>query len=188
MDFLQLEYFLKLAKHQHVSHTANLLHISQPALSATIKKLENDLGTELFIRKGRNIALSPYGEVFKKYVEDAFLSIENGKQAITRMKNSDNTSLNLGILTPYIWNEVTHQFHNLYPEIQVNIYAIEKYDYFENLLIRNIKSALEGYDYKFVRAQARYFIEDFFLLLLSFFINVLKLSLIVAYICIFINF
>ena len=34
-------------------------------------------------------------------------------------------------------------------------------DYFENLLIRNIKSALEGYEYKFVRAQARYFIEDF---------------------------
>lgn len=134
MDILQLHYFLELAKHQHVSHTADLLHISQPALSATIKKLEKDMGTELFLRKGRNIVLSPYGEVFKGYVEDAFSSLENGRQAIARMKNADNLILNLGILSPYMWNELTGRFHNAHPEIQVHIYSMEESNYYESIM------------------------------------------------------
>ena len=40
MELLQLQYFLLLAKEQHVTKTAELLHISQPSLSATIKKLQ----------------------------------------------------------------------------------------------------------------------------------------------------
>ena len=77
MDLLQLRYFLKLAEHQHVTKTANILHISQPALSSTIKKLENELGAPLFERNGRNIVLSAYGEIFRTYVEEVFLSLEN---------------------------------------------------------------------------------------------------------------
>ena len=134
MELLQLSYFLELAKHQHVSQTADLLHISQPALSATIKKLENDLGVELFLRKGRNITLSPYGKEFKEYVEDAFLSLENGKQALARLKYIDNTTLNLGILSPYIWSDITQNFHNLHPDIQVNISSLEEHNYFENIM------------------------------------------------------
>lgn len=134
MDFLQLHYFLELAKHQHVSYTADLLHISQPALSATIRKLEKDLETELFLRKGRNIVLSPYGEVFREYVEDAFSSLENGRQAITRMKNADAHTLNLGILSPYMWNELTESFHNAYPEIKVHITSAEEDNYSESII------------------------------------------------------
>ena len=57
MDLLQLRYFLKLANIQHVSKTAELLRISQPSLSATIRKLESELGVPLFIRQGRRITL-----------------------------------------------------------------------------------------------------------------------------------
>ena len=80
MELLQLQYFLLLAKEQHVTRTAELLHISQPSLSATIKKLEAELGAPLFIRKGRNIVLSPYGEAFKQYAEEAFLLLEKCKR------------------------------------------------------------------------------------------------------------
>ena len=55
MELLQLKYFLMLARTEHVSKTAAALHISQPSLSSTIKKLENELGVPLFIRQGRNI-------------------------------------------------------------------------------------------------------------------------------------
>ena len=88
MELLQLQYFLLLANQQHVTRTAELLHISQPALSLTIKKLEAELGVPLFIRRGRNIVLSPYGEAFKQHVEDAFFSLENGKRALARMQKA----------------------------------------------------------------------------------------------------
>ena len=144
MELLQLNYFLELAKHLHVSQTAALLNISQPALSATINKLEKDLGVELFLRKGRNIILSPYGEAFKEYVEDAFLLLENGKKVIKDMKNSDNLTLNLGILSPYIWNELTDKFCNIYPDIRLNIHSIEENNYLENIVSGKIDFYLGG--------------------------------------------
>lgn len=144
MEFLQLSYFLELAKHQHVSHTADLLNISQPALSATINKLEKDLGVELFLRKGRNIILSPYGEVFKEYVEDAFSLLENGKQIIKEMKSSDNLTLNLGILSPYIWNEITDKFCSVYPDIRLNIHSAEENNYLGNITSGKIDFYLGG--------------------------------------------
>ena len=100
MELLQLQYFLLLANQQHVTRTAEILHISQPALSVTIKKLESELGVSLFVRKGRNIALSPYGEAFKQYVEEAFFSLENGRRMLSRMKSTDAHTLNLGLLSP----------------------------------------------------------------------------------------
>ena len=125
MELLQLQYFLLLAKEQHVTRTAELLHISQPSLSATMKKLEEELGAPLFVRKGRNIALSPYGETFKGYVEEAFLALENGKQALSKMKKEENYTLNLGLLSPYVWNELFLLFGDLYPEITINRRSIE---------------------------------------------------------------
>ena len=89
MELLQLQYFLQLANLQHVTKTARQLHVSQPSLSATIKKLEAELGAPLFIRKGRNIVLSPYGEAFKQYAEEAFLSLENGRQAVARLRREE---------------------------------------------------------------------------------------------------
>lgn len=144
MELLQLQYFLLLAKEQHVTRTAELLHISQPSLSATIKKLEEELGAPLFVRKGRNIVLSPYGEAFKTYVENAFLSLENGKQVITRMKNAEDSILNLGLLSPYVWNELLLHFSDLYPEITINRRSIEDQRFWDGIVEGEIDFYLGG--------------------------------------------
>lgn len=144
MDLLQLHYFLQLAKLQHVSRTAELLRISQPSLSATIKKLENELGVPLFHRKGRNIVLSPYGEAFQSYVEEAFLALENGRNTLLQMANTEANTLNLGILSPYVWNDVFHQFHDQYPQIQINRYSIEGQRYFDSILAGKIDLYMGG--------------------------------------------
>lgn len=144
MELLQLQYFLLLAKEQHVTRTAELLHISQPSLSATIKKLEEELGAPLFVRKGRNIVLSPYGEAFKTYVENAFLSLENGKQVITRMKNAEDSILNLGLLSPYVWNELLLHFSDLYPEITINRRSIEDQRFWDGIMEGEIDFYLGG--------------------------------------------
>ena len=144
MDLLQLEYFLRLAANEHVSKTAEQLHISQPSLSATIKKLEGELGVPLFIRKGRNITLSPYGRTFKAYVEDAFLALANGRQAIDRLRGTDDCQLNLGLLSPYVWTEVFQDFAALYPEVRINRYSVEGYRYVDQILAGKIDLYLGG--------------------------------------------
>ena len=144
MDLLQLEYFLRLAANEHVSKTAEQLHISQPSLSATIKKLEAELGVPLFIRKGRNIALSPYGQAFKTHVEEAFLALDNGRQAIDRLRGTDDCQLNLGLLSPYVWTEVFQDFAALYPEVRINRYSVEGYRYVDQILAGKIDLYLGG--------------------------------------------
>ena len=144
MELLQLQYFLLLANQQHVTKTADILHISQPALSSTIKKLEAELGAPLFVRQGRNIVLSPYGEAFKRYVEDAFLSLENGKQVIARLKNEEDCSLNLGLLSPYVWNELFLLFGDLHPEIKINRRSIEDHRFWASIINGDIDFYLGG--------------------------------------------
>lgn len=144
MELLQLQYFLMLANQQHVTKTADILHISQPSLSSTIKKLEAELGVPLFVRKGRNITLSPYGEAFKRYVEESFLSLENGKQVIARLKNEEDCSLNLGLLSPYVWNELFLLFDSLHPEVKINRRSIEDDRFWDSILNGDIDFYLGG--------------------------------------------
>ena len=61
MEILQLKYFYALAQTQHVTRTAQQLHIAQPALTQTIHRLENELEVKLFKSSGRNIILTEYG-------------------------------------------------------------------------------------------------------------------------------
>ena len=60
MDINQLVYFADVAKTQNMGQSADNLHISQPALSMSIKRLENELGTELFDRHNHSIFLNSY--------------------------------------------------------------------------------------------------------------------------------
>ena len=71
MDFRTINYFLHLARYQHVSATADVLHISQPSLSKQIRALEKELGVKLFDRVGNRIVLNQSGEEFARHAARA---------------------------------------------------------------------------------------------------------------------
>lgn len=62
MDLRQLEYFLAVVDHGGINRAAAALRVAQPSLSQAVRRLEKDLGTELFHRVGRGIVLAPAGE------------------------------------------------------------------------------------------------------------------------------
>ena len=134
VNLLQLWYFKCLAQMQHVSKTAEDLHISQPSLSSTIKRLENELGCELFEHKGRNIQLSKYGYLFLKRVNNVFLEIEQGKQELQRTMNQDSNNLSIAMLSPYIWKKMTYSFTEKYPLMKINQQSQEEFDFVPHLI------------------------------------------------------
>lgn len=70
MHIESLQYFQEIAKVKSISKVANNSHISQPALSQQIQKLENSLGEELFIRSNRGVKLTEAGEIVLKYADN----------------------------------------------------------------------------------------------------------------------
>lgn len=83
MNLQWLYYFNTIAELEHYTRAAEQLHVSQSNLSHAIKELEEELGAELFERKGRNIKLTKYGEIFLPYVQQTINSLEAG---ITTLK------------------------------------------------------------------------------------------------------
>lgn len=66
MDIYQLHCFCVVAENENITQAAQILHISQPALSQTIRRLEENLGYELFVRTHKSIHLNVYGRVLYK--------------------------------------------------------------------------------------------------------------------------
>ena len=63
LDSKHLKHFVAVADHENFTHAAKALHIAQPALSISIKKLEQSLGVELFRREDRKVSLTDEGDV-----------------------------------------------------------------------------------------------------------------------------
>lgn len=84
MELLQLQYFVEIARQESYTLAAQSLHVSQPALSQTIKRLEKELGVELFERVGRRIHLTAKGKTFYASVSHSLWDIQS---AYNNLKN-----------------------------------------------------------------------------------------------------
>ncbi|MCH3949611.1 MAG: LysR family transcriptional regulator [Acidaminococcus sp.] len=98
MKLLQLQYFQTLAKMLHYTKAAEALHISQPSLSYAIAELEKELKVPLFIRAKKKISLSPYGECFLEYVNQALDMLDKGVDYIHSMKNANAGTVTIGYI------------------------------------------------------------------------------------------
>lgn len=76
MTLEQLKYFLTAAQLGNFSKAAETVHISQPSLSVSIKKLENELGVSLFVPNRRGAILTEAGRLFLQDVQDIFRQLD----------------------------------------------------------------------------------------------------------------
>ncbi len=88
MDIAQLEYFRAVAKLQNMTRAAEALYVTQPNLSISLTKLENELGIKLFVRRKGNISLTTKGEVFLHFVNKALGELNNGLAYLEDRVNS----------------------------------------------------------------------------------------------------
>lgn len=90
MDLIQLEYFLTVAWLQHVSLAAEELNVGQSTISMALKRLENELGVDLFDKSNRHQkVLTPLGILFKRRVENIFKEIKSAKAELNASQSSE---------------------------------------------------------------------------------------------------
>lgn len=99
MNFNHLMYFRTLAKFEHYTKAAEDLEISQPTLSNAISSLERELGTSLFEKQGRNIALTRHGKIYLDYVSKALETLNAGKNELTRLNCAQKGHVSLAFIS-----------------------------------------------------------------------------------------
>ncbi len=120
-----LEYykvFYYVAECKSLTLAAARLSISQPAVSQSVRQLEQEVGAKLFVRTSKGVKLTPEGELLFSYVSKGYEQIEMGEKKLAQMMNLELGELHIGAsdmtlrfyLLPYL-----EQFHEKYPKIRV---------------------------------------------------------------------
>ena len=78
MNLRQLYYFKTIAELEHYTRAAEKLYVSQSSLSHAIQEMEAELNVEFFVKRGRNVELTKYGQLFLPYVQKTLETLETG--------------------------------------------------------------------------------------------------------------
>ena len=97
MEFDQLKYFTYVAKHQNLTRAAEILHISQSALSAQIKALEEELGMQLFFRSAKGMKLTKHGEVILEQAQAILDAAKNLKSKARQINERLTGDIRIGL-------------------------------------------------------------------------------------------
>lgn len=104
MNLRDLKYLIALADHRHFGRAAEASFVSQPTLSTQIKKLEDELGVQLFERAPRKVMLTPVGEEIIQRARGIVAEVESMRELARRSQDPESGSLRLGAfptLAPY---------------------------------------------------------------------------------------
>ncbi|MET3293137.1 UNVERIFIED_CONTAM: LysR family transcriptional activator of glutamate synthase operon [Brevibacillus sp. OAP136] len=121
MELLQLQYFLAVARLEHVTEAARSLHVTQSSLSKTIQRLEEDLGVPLFDRSGRKLRLNEFGSRFLRRAERALFELEQGRQEIRDMTSPEHGTLELAVTTASALPNILREFRKKRPYVQYHV-------------------------------------------------------------------
>ncbi|MFJ6409765.1 LysR family transcriptional regulator [Streptomyces hydrogenans] len=124
MDLRQLEYFVAVAEERNFTRAAERVHISQSGVSAQIRRLEHELGAELFDRSARTVTLTVAGEAALAHARAALASAEAVGRAVDEVTGLVRGRLTVGMVvgctvTPLF--DALAAFHEAHPRVEIRL-------------------------------------------------------------------
>ena len=124
MTLQQLEYFLAAYRHGSFSGAAEEMHLAQPSLSEQVRRLEAELGVQLFARLGRGLRATEAGETLRPHAEQTLAAAEAARESVVAVRE-----LRGGIATFGTWStaryypgtEIVAEFRRRHPEVRVRV-------------------------------------------------------------------
>jgi DNA-binding transcriptional LysR family regulator len=124
---------------------AEVLYLSQPAVSQQIKTLERALGLQLFAHRGRGIVLTPAGQEFLHHTERLLALLAKTAPVVREIQTLERGSVLVGASTSaatYVVLPLLGAFHALYPRIHVTLIVADRHAIEERLLTRQVDLAV----------------------------------------------
>lgn len=126
MDSRILKYFLAVATEKNITRAADILYITQPTLSRQLTQLENEIGSQLFIRGKRKVELTEAGILFKKRAEEIIELMEKAERELKEQKLLINGEIAIGageMESTKIFPSLFKKFKTEFPNVYYNFYT-----------------------------------------------------------------
>ena len=123
MELTQIHSYILVATLTSFSKAAELLHLTQPALTRQIKNLEDELGQLLIERRGRSLALTPAGEVFLEYAKQIINLADTARETVHHF-TSIRGRLTIGAGTTntiFRLPDILKNYRQTYPQVEIRI-------------------------------------------------------------------
>nr|WP_295713470.1 LysR family transcriptional regulator [uncultured Halomonas sp.] len=145
MDTQSLQAFMAVADTQSFSRAAEQLHLTQPAISKRIATLESQVGTRLFDRIGRRIALTEAGNVLLPQARRILLTVEDSRRALANLSGQVGgkltlaTSHHIGLhrLPPLL-----KQYTQRHPEVELDLHFLDSEQAYQGVLDGTLEMAV----------------------------------------------
>ena len=125
MELRQLEYFQMASRLKNITRAAERLRVSQPNITVAIKKLEAELGIQLFDRSQKQLALTPEGAVFLNRIELALRNIQDAVLEVNDYKQLQKGTIKIGIpsmIGAYLFPKIFSSFQKQYSHLDIYLY------------------------------------------------------------------
>ena len=122
MELRQLEYFQMASRLRNITRAAERLRVSQPNITVAIKKLEAELGIQLFDRSQKQLSLTPEGAVFLNRVELALRNIQDAVLEVNDYKQLQKGTIKIGIppmMGAYLFPRIFSSFQRRYSHLDI---------------------------------------------------------------------
>lgn len=124
MELHQLRYFVTVVRDGTFTRAAERLYITQPSLSEQIRKLETELGSPLFQRLGRKLALTSAGESFLPHAEKVMFEVEQARARVQEVRGLRRGRLSMGVLpsaAARLLPKFLAEFRHQHPGVEVTL-------------------------------------------------------------------
>ncbi|MET9086456.1 LysR family transcriptional regulator [Streptomyces sp. NPDC004237] len=149
MDLHVLRSFQAVAEGVTVTEAAAAAHLTQPALSRALNRLEAEVGAELFQRVGRVLRPTPAGRVFKEYVDSVLDGYDRGRRAVAEVVDPDTGVVSLAFLhTLGTWlvPELVTGFRQRFPAVRFELHQADENGLTQHLLDATADVIITGKD------------------------------------------
>lgn len=148
--FTWKKYVYEIYKEKSFSKAAQNLYISQPSLSARIKKVEQELGAPLFDRSTTPLRLTEVGEAYIKAAEEIFQIEQNMENYINNLNTLKSGHLSMGgsnLFAAYVLTPMITKFKQAYPDVTIHL-TEGNTDQLESLMANNtLDFVIDNYRY-----------------------------------------
>ncbi len=119
VEVRQMRYFMEVAKREHVTEAANVLHVAQSSVSRQLAQLESELGVDLFIRNGRRVKLTPIGKILLQRVEQMLHMMNEAEREVKEYLDPEKGVVRIAFpisLAAHVLPKAIYAFRKKYPE------------------------------------------------------------------------